>query len=65
MLIENAWHACTGGQLTVNYASGKKETVDLKPGDAMQAPPDPPHTTKNTGATTLSFLEIEINNSNK
>jgi quercetin dioxygenase-like cupin family protein len=49
-----------GGQLTVNYASGKKETVDIKPGDAMQAPPDPPHTTKNTGKTTLSFLEIEI-----
>jgi quercetin dioxygenase-like cupin family protein len=49
-----------GGQLTVNYKNGKKEVVDIKPGDAMQAPSDPPHTTKNTGATTLSFLEIEI-----
>jgi quercetin dioxygenase-like cupin family protein len=54
-----------GGQLTVNYKSGKKETLNIKPGDAMQAPPDPPHTTKNTGATTLSFLEIEINNGKK
>lgn len=26
----------------------------------MQAPADPPHTTKNTGTTTLTFLEIEI-----
>lgn len=50
-----------GGQLTVNYASGKKETMTIRPGDAMQAPPDPPHTTKNTGTTNLSFLEIEIN----
>lgn len=48
------------GQLTVNYKSGKKESFDLKAGDAFQAPPDPPHTTKNTGTTTLSFLEIEI-----
>jgi quercetin dioxygenase-like cupin family protein len=54
-----------GGQLTVNYKSGKKETVTIKPGDAMQAPPDPPHTTKNTGTTTLSFLEIEINTGKK
>jgi quercetin dioxygenase-like cupin family protein len=49
-----------GGQLTVNYKSGKKETIDIKPGDAMQEPADPPHTTKNSGTTTLSFLEIEI-----
>ena len=48
------------GQLTVNYKSGKTETIDLKAGDAFQAPGDPPHTTKNTGKTTLSFLEIEI-----
>jgi quercetin dioxygenase-like cupin family protein len=54
-----------GGQLTVNFQSGKKETLTIKPGDAMQAPPDPPHTTKNTGTTTLSFLEIEINNTKK
>jgi quercetin dioxygenase-like cupin family protein len=54
-----------GGQLTVNYASGKKETSNIKPGDAMQAPPDPPHTTKNTGTTTLSFLEIEIGSGKK
>jgi quercetin dioxygenase-like cupin family protein len=54
-----------GGQLTVNYQSGKKETVNIKPGDAMQAPPDPPHTTRNTGTTTLSFLEIEISNMKK
>jgi quercetin dioxygenase-like cupin family protein len=54
-----------GGQITVNYKSGKKETMDIKPGDAMQAPPDPPHTTRNTGATTLSFLEIEINSGKK
>ena len=54
-----------GGQLTVNYKSGKKQTITIKPGDAMQAPPDPPHTTKNTGTTTLSFLEIEINNGKK
>jgi quercetin dioxygenase-like cupin family protein len=51
-----------GGQLTVNYKSGKKETVDIKPGDAMQTPPDPPHTTRNTGTTTLAFLELEIGN---
>ena len=49
-----------GGQITVNYQSGKKESYDLKAGDAFQAPADPPHTTKNTGTTTVSFLEIEI-----
>jgi len=49
-----------GGQITVNYKSGKKEMMDIKPGDAAQAPSDPPHTTKNTGTTTISFLEIEI-----
>ena len=54
-----------GGQLTVNYKSGKKETIDLKAGDAMQAPSDPPHTTKNTGTSTLSFLEIEIGSGKK
>lgn len=54
-----------GGQLTVNYKSGKKETLDLKAGDAMQAPSDPPHTTKNTGTSTLSFLEIEIGSGKK
>jgi quercetin dioxygenase-like cupin family protein len=54
-----------GGQLTVNYKSGKKETMDLKAGDAAQAPSDPPHTTKNTGTTTLSFLEIEIGSGKK
>ena len=54
-----------GGQITVNYKSGKKETMDIKAGDAMQAPPDPPHTTRNTGKTTLSFLEIEINGPKK
>ena len=54
-----------GGQLTVNYKSGKKETMDIKVGDALQAPSDPPHTTKNTGTTTLSFLEIEIESGKK
>jgi len=49
-----------GGQLTVNFESGKKEVHNLKAGDAMQTPADPPHTTKNTGKTKLSFLEIEI-----
>lgn len=49
-----------GGQLTVNYKNGKKEVIDIKAGDAMQAPSDPPHTTKNTGTTNISFLEIEI-----
>ena len=49
-----------GGQITVNYKSGKKEVMDIKAGEAMQAPADPPHTTKNTGKTKLSFLEIEI-----
>ena len=54
-----------GGQLTVNYKSGKKETMDIKAGDAVQAPSDPPHTTKNTGTSTLSFLEIEIGSAKK
>jgi mannose-6-phosphate isomerase-like protein (cupin superfamily) len=54
-----------GGQITVNYKSGKKEIFDIKPGDAMQAPSDPPHTTRNTGTTTLSFLEIEIGSGEK
>jgi len=54
-----------GGQLTVTYKSGKKETNNLKAGDAFQSPPDPPHTTKNTGTTTLSFLEIEIGGKKK
>lgn len=49
-----------GGQITVNYKDGKKEVHDLKAGDAMQAPADPPHTTKNTGTSTVSFLGIEI-----
>lgn len=49
-----------GGQITVHYKNGKTETFELNAGDAMQAPPDPPHTTKNTGTKTLSFLEIEI-----
>lgn len=54
-----------GGQLTVNYKSGKKETIDIKPGDAAQAPADPPHTTRNSGTTTISFLEIEIGSGKK
>jgi len=54
-----------GGQITVNYKSGKKEVSDLKAGDAMSASADPPHTTKNTGKTTISFLEIEINSGKK
>ena len=58
-------YCLTAGQLTVNYKSGKKETTDFKAGDAMQAPSDPPHTTKNTGKTTLSFLEIEIKDPKK
>jgi quercetin dioxygenase-like cupin family protein len=58
-------YCLTAGQLTVNYKSGKKEAFDIKAGDAMQAPSDPPHTTKNTGKTTLSFLEIEINSPKK
>jgi quercetin dioxygenase-like cupin family protein len=49
-----------GGQLMVHYKSGKTESYDLKSGDAMQAPADPPHTTKNAGTAPLSFLEIEI-----
>ena len=54
-----------GGQITVNYKSGKKETMDIKAGDAMQAPADPPHTTRNSGTSTLSFLEIEIGSGEK
>ena len=49
-----------GGQLTINFQSGKKEVIDIKAGQAMQSPADPPHTTKNTGKTKLSFLQIEI-----
>ena len=50
-----------GGQLSVTYKKGKRtEVFDIKEGDAFQSPPDPAHTTKNTGTTTLSFLEIEI-----
>ena len=49
-----------GGHILVNYKSGKKEEFDIKPGDAMQAPAEPPHTTKNTGNSTISWLEIEI-----
>ena len=49
-----------GGQITVNYKSGKKEVLDVKAGEAMASPADPPHTTKNTGSTTISFIEIEI-----
>jgi beta-alanine degradation protein BauB len=54
-----------GGQITVNYKDGRKEVLDIKAGDAMQAPADPPHTTKNTGKTKLSFLEIEISGTKK
>ena len=54
-----------GGQLTVTFKNGKKETGNYKSGDAMQAPADPPHTTKNTGKSTISFLEIEINGTKK
>ncbi len=54
-----------GGQLQVNYKSGTKETFDIKAGDSFQAPPDPPHVTKNTGTSTISFLEIEIGKANK
>jgi quercetin dioxygenase-like cupin family protein len=49
-----------GGQLTITYKSGKKETVDIKAGDSLQTPADPPHMTRNSGSTTISFLEIEI-----
>jgi quercetin dioxygenase-like cupin family protein len=49
-----------GGQITVNYKDGKKEVFDIKDGDSFQSPADPPHTTKNTGASTITFLEIEI-----
>ena len=45
-----------GGQLTVNFKSGKKEVINIKPGDAIQAPADPPNTTKNTGTTSILHL---------
>lgn len=49
-----------GGQITVTFKDGKKEVMDIKSGDAMQAPPDPPHVTKNTGKTKVVFLQVEI-----
>ena len=41
-------YCLSGGQITVNYKSGKKEVFEIKDGDSFQAPPDPPHQTKNT-----------------
>jgi quercetin dioxygenase-like cupin family protein len=49
-----------GGEITVTYKDGKKEVMKMKAGESMQAPPELPHVTKNTGTTKISFLEIEI-----
>jgi mannose-6-phosphate isomerase-like protein (cupin superfamily) len=34
--------------------------MTMKPGDAIQAPAETPHTTKNTGKTKISFVLVEI-----
>jgi quercetin dioxygenase-like cupin family protein len=49
-----------GGQITVNFKDGKQQVMDLKTGQAIQLPPDPPHTTTNTGKNTVIFFNVEI-----
>jgi quercetin dioxygenase-like cupin family protein len=54
-----------GGQITVNFKDGKKQVMDLKTGQTIQLPPDPPHTTTNTGKNTLVFVNVEISQKHK
>jgi quercetin dioxygenase-like cupin family protein len=49
-----------GGQITVNFKDGKKQVMELKTGDAIKLPADPPHTTTNTGKNTVIFFNVEI-----
>lgn len=54
-------YALSGGELTVNFTSGKTEKLALKAGEYIFLPPEDPHWTENTGKTPVKFLLIEYN----
>jgi quercetin dioxygenase-like cupin family protein len=54
-------YALTDGALTVHYASGDVQQIELKAGDHFLAPADGPHWTENTGKKPVKFLLVEFN----
>ena len=48
------------GQVTVSHKGGTTEVLNVKAGQSMQAGPEIPHTTKNTGTTTMELILVEI-----
>lgn len=53
-------YALTGGQLTVTMTNGKTEVIDLTPGFSGFSSPEGPHSTQNTGKTTVKFIIVEL-----
>lgn len=54
------FYALTAGQLTVSFTDGTKEVLDLTPGFSGFGSPERPHSTQNTGKTTVKFLIVEL-----
>ena len=54
------FYALSAGQLTVSYTDGTKEVLDLTPGLNGFSSPERPHSTQNTGKTTVRFLIVEL-----
>lgn len=56
----NEMYCLTSGQVTVTHKGGTKDVLNVKAGQAMQGAPEIPHTTKNTGTTTVKLILVEI-----
>lgn len=48
------------GQVTVYHKGGTTDVLNLKAGEAMKSGPEMPHTTKNTGTTSVKIILVEI-----
>ena len=48
------------GEVTISHKGGTTDVLKLKAGQAMQAGPEIPHTTKNTGTTPVKIILVEI-----
>ena len=59
----NYGYALKGGLFKWQYeATGKIDSVNMKPGDSFYGPPEPPHHSWNAGKTEIQFLLIEKHN---
>ena len=57
----SGWYYVTeGGTLSVTFADGKKETWSPKAGESGWLDAEGPHTSANTGKTTLRWTLVEV-----